>query len=115
MEDRKCNIKKPCNIYHDDDKNIHINKYPNINFNFYEYGMNLSFNFEIKSSMKYMLKAMEKRSEEFDKRAGKIDGFDCLLFFKIQYQPMDNLCVGPRAWVSCANVNFQIQGYYQCY
>jgi len=76
--------------FYDDDKNIHINKYPNINFNFYEYGMNLSFNSEIKSSMKYMLKAMEKRSEEFDKRAGKIDGFDCLLFFKIQYQPMDN-------------------------
>ncbi len=76
--------------FYDDDKNIHINKYPNINFNFDEYGMNLSFNSEIKSSMKYMLKAMEKRSEEFDKRAGKIDGFDCLLFFKIQYQPMDN-------------------------
>ncbi len=76
--------------FYDDDKNIHINKYPNINFNFDEYGMNLSFNSEIKSSMKYMLKAMEKRSEEFDKQAGKIDGFDCLLFFKIQYQPMDN-------------------------
>jgi len=76
--------------FYDDDKNIHINKYPNINFNFDEYGMNLSFNSEIKSSMKYMLKAMKKRSGEFDKRAVKIDGFDCLLFFKIQYQPMNN-------------------------
>ena len=76
--------------FYDDDLNIHVNKYPNINFNFDEYGMNLSFNSETKSSMKYMLKCMEKSSEEFDKRASKIDWFNCLLFYKVQYQPMNN-------------------------
>jgi hypothetical protein len=42
--------------FYDKDPDIHVNKYPNINFNFDEYGITLSFNSDTKSSVNYMLK-----------------------------------------------------------
>jgi len=76
--------------FYDKDPNIHVNKYPNINFNFDEYGITLSFNSETKSSMNYMLKCIKKNPLELDKRTNKIEGFNFLLFYKIQYFPMNN-------------------------
>ncbi|MFC1580066.1 hypothetical protein ACFL4N_04070 [Thermodesulfobacteriota bacterium] len=76
--------------FYDDDPDIHVNKYPNLNILFREHGMELSLNAEIQSSMKYVLKHLKKSGNDYDRFSNGLKKFDLSLFYKLQYLPMDN-------------------------
>ena len=76
--------------FYDESPDIHINKYPNINFIYNESGIWFTINGEIKSSFKIMLKKMIEEPEEFYKIAKKLEDFDFFLYYKLQFAPMNN-------------------------
>ena len=71
-------------------KKIHINHLPNININFDDHCMELAVNAETQSSVKQFLSSMENKSQQIDDIASKITDMKLLIFYKLQYRPMDN-------------------------
>jgi len=69
---------------------IHVNHFPNINFNYRHHGIELALNSEIKPAVEFLLKKLKSNEESFNKSFAKIDDFYFSLFYKIQYRPMDN-------------------------
>lgn len=69
---------------------IHVNKFPNINFNYRPYGIELALNSETKPSVKYLLNKIILNEKLFYEAFNKLDDFNLSLFYKIQYRPKDN-------------------------
>ena len=76
--------------FYDDDPDIHVNEYPNVNINFGERGMDLSLNAETKQSVKRIISRIKKNPEEFDKIVFPKNSFHLSLFYKLQYRPLSN-------------------------
>ncbi len=76
--------------FYDDDPNIHVNKYPNINFSYQEYGIELSINSEIQDSVNKVLSIIKKDSPKFNDLANKIKDFYISIYYKMQFLPMNN-------------------------
>ena len=76
--------------FYDESPNIHINKYPNINFIYGEAGIQLTITGEIKSSFNIILKKITQEPEEFSKFAKKMSAFNFFLYYKVQFLPMNN-------------------------
>ncbi len=76
--------------FYDESPNIHINKYPNINFIYGEAGIQLTITGEIKSSFNIILKKITQEPEKFSKFAKKMSAFNFFLYYKVQFLPMNN-------------------------
>ncbi|MFW9940477.1 MAG: hypothetical protein ACFFFT_05510 [Candidatus Thorarchaeota archaeon] len=76
--------------FYDTEKEIHVNQYPNLNFNYFTNGINLSINAEVKSSVKIILDKVKKSPKLFEKLVQELDGFLFTLYYKFQFLPMDN-------------------------
>lgn len=74
-------------FYFFDDKETRVNEYPNINFSYQEYGIQLSLNAETQASVKKMVSFIEKNADEFNSLAKDLSGFNFLLYYKYQYSP----------------------------
>lgn len=81
--------------FYDDDANINVNHYPNINFMFTEHGMELAINGETQSSFKLILSRVTEYPDKFESIAYKLDGFDLSIFYKFQYLPKNNFIWNP--------------------
>jgi len=64
-----------------------VNVYPNLNFVFTEYGIEISVNAEIKSSVGRIIKCMKKTPEEFDPIITPIRGFNFTVHYRLQFRP----------------------------
>jgi len=76
--------------FYDDDPEIHVNKYPNLDFIYREQGMELSLHAEIQPSMKCILRRLKKSGNNYDRLSRSLKEFDLSLFSKLQYLPMNN-------------------------
>jgi len=76
--------------FFDENPDVHINKYPNLNFIYNEYGISFTITGEIKSSFMIILQKITKKPEEFFMIAQKLKDFDFFFFYKLQYAPMNN-------------------------
>jgi hypothetical protein len=77
-----------CGFYFfDDDSNIGVNVYPNLNFVFSEYGIEISVNAEIKSSINQIIRCMKKTPEEFDSIVTSIKDFTFSIYYRMQFRP----------------------------
>jgi hypothetical protein len=76
--------------FFDEDPKIHINHYPNVNINYDEHFMELTFNAETQSSVKRFLSAFKNNLENIDAVLAKMPEMKLLIYYKLQYQPMDN-------------------------
>jgi len=80
-----------CAFYFYDDKpKIHVNEYPNVNLSFEEQGVQLSVNAETKPALERVISRIVKAPEVFDKVATGSGELDLLIFYKLQFRPMDN-------------------------
>jgi hypothetical protein len=79
--------------FYDKDPNIHVNRYPNINFIFTEHGMELAVNGEIQSSLSMILRRVMELPDHFHNIAQKLDSFVFSFFYKFQFLPMNNFIV----------------------
>ena len=75
---------------HDGDPDLHVNHYPNINFNFHTGGIELSLNGEVRPSLKLFLAKMKEDPERFDALVRALPGMRLALYYKLQYRPLDN-------------------------
>jgi hypothetical protein len=73
--------------FYDDNPNIGVNEYPNLNFGLYEYGLEISVNAEIKSSIRLINRRLKNKPDEFDKIANAIKDFHFSLHYKLQFRP----------------------------
>lgn len=76
--------------FHDGNKDMHVNYYPNINFNFGPNGIEFSLNAETKNSIQFLLRKISLNSSSFDKAVSKLSDFTLNPYFKLQYLPQDN-------------------------
>ena len=75
--------------FFDDDPSLHNNHYPNININYRNHCVELTLNAETRPSVKCVLSCIKKRAEKLDVVLKKIQTLKFLVYYKIQYQPMD--------------------------
>jgi hypothetical protein len=88
----KINPKSPVvwsTFYFTDDEETQVNEYPNINFSYEEYGIQLSLNAETQPSVKKMVSLIEKNPGEFNSLAKNLSGFNFSLYYKYQYLPQN--------------------------
>lgn len=76
--------------FYDNDPEIHVNFYPNINFNFRDSGIELSYNAEVKSAMALILKKLNRDSDTFINALHRIKDSYVSLYYKLQFYPKDN-------------------------
>ena len=76
--------------FYDEEPDIHVNHYPNVNLRYNEGGIELSLNAEIQNSVKHLLTNMEKNVEIFENISSKLSDFTFSAFYKLQYLPMDH-------------------------
>lgn len=76
--------------FYDEDPNIHINHYPNVNINYNEHFMELTFNAETQSSVKRFLSSFKNAPEKIDAVLTGMPEIKLLIYYKLQYLPMDN-------------------------
>ena len=76
--------------FYNNDPDIHVNQYPNVNIDYTERGIGLSLNAEIQSSVKCIVSSIKRNPELFNKAAKRLNDFRLLLFYKYQYLPKDN-------------------------
>jgi len=76
--------------FYDEDPKIHINHYPNVNINYHEHFMELTLNAETQSSVKRFLSSFKNDSEKIDIVLAKIPEMKLLIYYKVQFRPMDN-------------------------
>ena len=76
--------------FFDDDPSLHNNYYPNININYLNHCVDLTLNAETKPSVKCVLSCIKKKAEKLDIVLKKIQTLKILVYYKIQYQPMDH-------------------------
>ena len=75
---------------YDDDPNIHINKYPNINFIYRDIGIQFTVTGEIQSSLNMIVKKIINYPDEFYKISTKLKEYNLFLYYKLQFAPMNN-------------------------
>lgn len=92
------------------DPNVHVNRLPNVNFNFLENGINLSINAEIQSAIKIVLDKVKKHPKEFEKAIKRLKDFSFTLYYKFQYLPMDNFIWRPIPGYAIISKDFASQG-----
>jgi len=80
--------------FYDHDPEVHVNKYPNINFNYGENGMQLSLNAEIKESVNRIISRIKQNPSVFDSMTKKLDSFFLNMYYKLQFLPMNNFVGG---------------------
>ena len=76
--------------FYDDNPNIHINMYPNINFIYRENGIQFTITGEIKSSFNMIRKKILKYPDEFYKISNKLREYRLFLYYKLHFAPMNN-------------------------
>jgi hypothetical protein len=76
--------------FYDENPNIHINKYPNINFIYREFGIQFTVTGEIQSSLNMIIKKIIKYPNEFYKISNKLKEYRLFLYYKLQFAPMNN-------------------------
>ncbi len=76
--------------FYDDNPDMHVNHYPNINFNFLPGGIDLSLNAETQNSIRFLLRKISQDSASFDKAVAKLSDFKLNPYYKLQYLPQDN-------------------------
>ena len=74
----------------DEGKKNHVNKYPNINFNFRENGVELSLNAEINPSVRRIVSTIKQKPDEFNRIIKDKSQFNLSVYYRLQYLPMDN-------------------------
>jgi hypothetical protein len=85
-----------CGFYfYDKDPRIHLNRYPNINLSFEEHRLLLSLNAETRPSVESILSSWKKEPTAFAKNLKKLKGVEVLLFYKLQYLPMNHFIWNP--------------------
>lgn len=77
-------------FYFFDDEKTHVNEYPNINFSYYEHGIELALNAEVQPSVKKIISFIKKNPKEFDGMTEDLSSFNFSLYYKYQYLPQDN-------------------------
>jgi hypothetical protein len=78
--------------FHDGDPDIHVNRYPNVNFNFREDGIELSLNAETQPALKIIRDAMQYHPDAMQLSLKSLES-DVLLYSKLQYAPQDHFIV----------------------
>jgi len=73
---------------------MHRNHFPNININYDDHCMELTFNAEIQSSVKRIVSCMKNRPKDLEKVVSKIPDMNLQVFYKLQYLPMDHFVWG---------------------
>jgi hypothetical protein len=76
--------------FYDESPDIHINKYPSLNFIYNESGIQFTITGEVQSSFKMILKKITDNPNEFSKIASKLTKFNFYLYYKLQFTPMNN-------------------------
>ncbi len=76
--------------FYDESPDIHINKYPNINFIYDESGIQFTITGEVQSSFNMILRKTTEHPKEFSKIANKLNEFSFFIYYKLQFAPMNN-------------------------
>jgi hypothetical protein len=80
-------------FFYDQNPEIHVNHYPNVNLNFVEQGVELSLNAETKPAVNRIRSRMKAAPAKFASAISKMNDFHFIVFYKLQYLPMDNVSV----------------------
>lgn len=76
--------------FYDDTPKIHVNHYPNINISYDDHYLDLTYNSETRSSVRQVLATMKNNPDRLDAVLKKLPDLKLLIFYKLQYRPMDN-------------------------
>jgi len=76
--------------FYDDNPDIHVNHYPNINFIYGPGGIELSINAETKNSVSFLIKKISQDINSLNQTLSKLHDFTLNAYFKLQYFPRDN-------------------------
>lgn len=76
--------------FHDGDRDISPNEYPNINFNYLRSGILLALNSEVQTALSKVIAAMKISPIEFDKQLHQLHDMRLAIYTKIQYRPQDH-------------------------
>jgi len=95
--------------FHDGDRDISPNLYPNINFNYLRTGILLALNSEVQTSMSKVLAAMKRTPREFEEQLRSLSGMRLSIYFKMQYRPQDHFVLKflPGYPIACQDVEVE--------
>jgi len=76
--------------FYDDNPDIHVNKYPNLNLIYKEQGIELTLNAEIKTSVERMIRHIGGEPKKFNKLKDSLNEQNLYVYYKLQCLPMDH-------------------------
>jgi len=76
--------------FHDGDRSISVNAYPNINFNYNRSGIVLGLNSEVQIALAKVLAAMRRDPVRVQAEINRLDGMRLTVYLKLQFRPNDN-------------------------
>ncbi|GEM_PF-1312654 len=78
-------------FYFIDSDKTHVNHYPNVNFNYWEHGIELSVNAETQPSVRKVISAMKTDPVQFERFIQQAKEFNVSLYYKLQFLPQNHL------------------------
>jgi hypothetical protein len=76
--------------FHDGDRSISVNEYPNINFNYNGSGIVLGLNSEVETAWTKVLAAMRRDPVRMEEAVHSLDGMRLAVYMKLQFRPLNS-------------------------